>query len=136
MQAQMTIAQLMATGTSTMTETVFENRFNHLEELRRMNARFKIDSSTAIMEGPSIFQGAQVRATDLRAAAALIIAGMVAEGYTRITELKYLDRGYYQFHLKLRQLGATIERVEEDEASYMSPQALEELFEAHVPTNV
>ena len=77
MQAQMTIVQLLATGVSTMTETVFENRFNHLEELRRMNAEFKIEGRTAVMNQESQLQGAQVKATDLRAAAALIIAGML-----------------------------------------------------------
>ncbi|EFR31374.1 UDP-N-acetylglucosamine 1-carboxyvinyltransferase [Eremococcus coleocola] len=111
MQAQMTIAQLLADGTSVMNETVFENRFMHLEELRRMSAKFTADRQTAIMYGPTEFTGANVKATDLRAAAALIIAGLKAKGLTRVSNLQYLDRGYYQFHLKLRQLGADIERV-------------------------
>lgn len=128
MQAQMTIAQLLASGVSTMTETVFENRFNHLEELRRMNAEFMIEGRTAIMTQVSRLQGAQVKATDLRAAAALIIAGMVAEGHTRVTELKYLDRGYYHFHQKLRALGAIIERVDEDEHQPMTTMELERLL--------
>ena len=115
MQAQMTVVQLLASGVSTMTETVFENRFNHLEELRRMNAQFMIEGRTAVMNQESQLQGAQVKATDLRAAAALIIAGMVAKGYTRVTELKYLDRGYYQFHEKLVALGADVKRVEEED---------------------
>ena len=128
MQAQMTIVQLLASGVSTMTETVFENRFNHLEELRRMNAQFMIEGRTAVMNQESQLQGAQVKATDLRAAAALIIAGMVAKGYTRVTELKYLDRGYYQFHHKLRALGANIERVHEDEAIPFTQVELEKML--------
>lgn len=112
MQAQMSIAQLMAEGSSALTETIFENRFMHFEELRRMSANFKIDRQTAIMYGPTEFSGASVKATDLRAAAALIIAGLVAKGLTRVSELKYLDRGYYKFHEKLANLGADIERVE------------------------
>ena len=128
MQAQMTIVQLLASGVSTMTETVFENRFNHLEELRRMNAEFKIEGRTAVMNQESQLQGAQVKATDLRAAAALIIAGMVAKGYTRVTELKYLDRGYYQFHHKLRALGANIERVHEDDVTPFTQVELEEML--------
>ena len=128
MQAQMTVVQLLASGVSTMTETVFENRFNHLEELRRMNAEFKIEGRTAVMNQESQLQGAQVKATDLRAAAALIIAGMVAKGYTRVTELKYLDRGYYQFHHKLRVLGANIERVHEDDATPFTQVELEKML--------
>ena len=128
MQAQMTIVQLLASGVSTMTETVFENRFNHLEELRRMNAQFMIEGRTAVMNQESQLQGAQVKATDLRAAAALIIAGMVAKGYTRVTELKYLDRGYYQFHYKLRALGANIERVHEDDATPFTKVELEKML--------
>ena len=128
MQAQMTIVQLLASGVSTMTETVFENRFNHLEELRRMNAEFMIEGRTAVMNQESQLQGAQVKATDLRAAAALIIAGMVAKGYTRVTELKYLDRGYYQFHQKLRALGANIERVHEDDATPFTQVELEKML--------
>lgn len=111
MQPQMTILQLCAQGTSLLTETVFENRFMHLEELRRMNADFKIDGRSVIMYGPTDFCGAQVAATDLRAAAALVIAGLVARGYTEVTNLKYLDRGYFNFHRKLAKLGAHIKRI-------------------------
>ena len=111
MQAQMSIAQMLAHGDSALTETVFENRFMHFEELRRMSGRFKIDRQTVVMYGPADFSGASVKATDLRAAAALIIAGLTARGLTRVSELKYLDRGYYRFHEKLADLGANIERV-------------------------
>lgn len=112
MQAQMSIAQLLADGTSVLTETVFENRFMHFEELRRMSGNFKVERQTAIIYGSNELSGASVKATDLRAAAALIIAGLVSKGLTRVGELKYLDRGYYRFHEKLQKLGADIERVE------------------------
>lgn len=115
MQAQMTIAQLMAQGTSIMRETVFENRFMHMEELRKMNASFKIDGQSVIIDGGNELQGAEVASSDLRASAALILAGLVSKGYTRVTNLKHLDRGYYDFHNKLRKLGANIERVTEAE---------------------
>ncbi len=113
MQSQMMALLLHADGTSMITETVFENRFMHVEEFRRMNADIKIEGRSVIMNGPNSLQGAEVGATDLRAAAALILAGLVSEGYTRVTELKHLDRGYVDFHKKLAALGATIERVNE-----------------------
>lgn len=112
MQAQMTAIQMLAQGTSVVTETVFENRFQHLEEMRRMNAHVKIDGNVAMIEGGHPMQGALVYATDLRAAAALILVGLTAEGITRVRNLKYLDRGYYQFHKKLQALGANVERVD------------------------
>ena len=111
MQPQMSVLQLLAQGTSTLTETVFENRFMHLEELRRMNAQYRVEGSSVIMNGPTDFNGAEVAATDLRAGAALVIAGLVAKGYTQVTNLKYLDRGYYNFHGKLSALGAQSKRV-------------------------
>ncbi|MFB9770219.1 UDP-N-acetylglucosamine 1-carboxyvinyltransferase [Lactiplantibacillus modestisalitolerans] len=119
MQPQMTILQLCAQGTSLLTETVFENRFMHLEELRRMNADFKVEGRSVILYGPTDFNGAQVAATDLRAAAALVIAGLVARGYTEVTNLKYLDRGYFDFHGKLARLGADVKRISvPDESVY------------------
>lgn len=111
MQAQMTAIQLVAEGTSVVTETVFENRFQHLEEMRRMNGHVKIDGNIAVIEGGHELQGALVYATDLRAAAALILLGLRSNGLTRVRNLKYLDRGYYKFHEKLQQLGASVERV-------------------------
>lgn len=114
MQAQTSVLQLLANGTSVTTETVFENRFQHLEEMRKMNAHMKIDGNVAIMQGNDALQGALVYATDLRAAAALVLAGLKADGITRVRNLKYLDRGYYQFHEKLQKLGAHIERVSDD----------------------
>ncbi|EPM7479639.1 UDP-N-acetylglucosamine 1-carboxyvinyltransferase [Enterococcus faecium] len=117
MQAQMTAIQLVAEGISVVTETVFENRFQHLEEMRRMNAHVKIDGNVAIMDGNHELQGAEVYATDLRAAAALVLAGLKANGITRVRNLNYLDRGYYNFHIKLQQLGADVERVDMDQTS-------------------
>ncbi|MFB7138252.1 MULTISPECIES: UDP-N-acetylglucosamine 1-carboxyvinyltransferase [unclassified Bacillus (in: firmicutes)] len=113
MQSQMMALLLKATGTGMITETVFENRFMHVEEFRRMNANIKIEGRSTIIHGPNDLQGAEVAATDLRAAASLILAGLVVDGYTRVTELKHLDRGYVNFHEKLAALGADIERVNE-----------------------
>lgn len=114
MQSQMMSLMLCAEGTSVITETVFENRFMHVEEFRRMNAKMKIEGRSVFIEGPSDLQGAEVAATDLRAAAALILAGLRADGYTRVTELKHLDRGYVNFAGKLASLGADIDRVDEN----------------------
>ncbi|HEM5988718.1 TPA: UDP-N-acetylglucosamine 1-carboxyvinyltransferase [Streptococcus suis] len=116
MQAQFTALMAVAKGESTMIETVFENRFQHLEEMRRMDLHSEILRDTAIITGGQALQGAQVMSTDLRASAALILAGLVAEGETTVGKLTHLDRGYYRFHEKLAALGATIERVSgEDE---------------------
>ena len=111
MQPQISVAQLAADGTSTLTETVFENRFMHLEELRRMNADFKVEGNAAVLNGPTNFSGSEVAANDLRAAAALILAGLIAKGITQVTHLEYLDRGYWHFNQKLASLGAEIKRV-------------------------
>ncbi|PLS39283.1 UDP-N-acetylglucosamine 1-carboxyvinyltransferase [Carnobacterium maltaromaticum] len=127
MQAQMTAVQLLAEGTSTMTETVFENRYMHMEELRRMNANFKVEGPSLVMYGPTKLQGAEVAATDLRAAAALILSGLCAEGYTRVTHLEYLYRGYFEFHKKLQALGADVERVNEEE-NQLTEAELEKMF--------
>jgi UDP-N-acetylglucosamine 1-carboxyvinyltransferase len=115
MQSQMMALLLRANGTSMITETVFENRFMHVEEFRRMNGDIKIEGRSVIINGPCNLQGAEVAATDLRAAAALILSGLVAEGYTRVTQLKHLDRGYVNFHGKLAALGADIQRVLEED---------------------
>ncbi|MCL2676852.1 MAG: UDP-N-acetylglucosamine 1-carboxyvinyltransferase [Streptococcaceae bacterium] len=111
MQAQMTAAQAIAEGESTMIETVFENRFQHLEEMRRMGVDVDITRDTAQIDGRLDLQGARVKSTDLRASAALILLGMVADGETVVSKLNHLDRGYYNFHEKLKALGADIERV-------------------------
>lgn len=115
MQSQMMALMLVAEGTAVLTETVFENRFMHVEEFRRMNADMKIEGRSVIITGPAKLQGAEVAATDLRAAASLILVGLVAEGTTRVTELEHLDRGYVDFHKKLRALGADIIRTSEDD---------------------
>jgi len=116
MQAQMTLAQLLSVGTTVMTETVFENRFMHFPEFGKMKADYKIEGNSVIMFGPAQLSGANVAATDLRAAAALVLAGLVAEGETRVSNLQYLDRGYYHFTEKLRSLGAKVRRVSVDES--------------------
>lgn len=115
MQSQMMALMLTAKGTSIITETVFENRFMHVEEFRRMNADAKIEGRSVFIEGDINLQGAEVSATDLRAAAALILTGLVSEGVTRVTKLHHLDRGYVDFHKKLAALGANIERVDIEE---------------------
>lgn len=111
MQSQMMVAMLGAEGTSVLTETVFENRFMHVEEFRRMNAKMKIEGRSVIVEGLNALQGAQVQATDLRAAAALILAGLCADGMTEVTQLRHLDRGYVDFAGKLARLGADVTRI-------------------------
>ncbi|MCL1697485.1 MULTISPECIES: UDP-N-acetylglucosamine 1-carboxyvinyltransferase [unclassified Lysinibacillus] len=129
MQSQMMALMLTAEGTSIITETVFENRFMHVEEFRRMNAGAKIEGRSVFIEGPVKLQGAEVMATDLRAAAALILAGLVSEGVTRVTKLHHLDRGYVDFHGKLAALGAQIERVPVEEV------IIEEKTTVELPTN-
>ncbi|HDG9285198.1 TPA: UDP-N-acetylglucosamine 1-carboxyvinyltransferase [Staphylococcus aureus] len=111
MQSQMMALLLTANGHKVVTETVFENRFMHVAEFKRMNANINVEGRSAKLEGKSQMQGAQVKATDLRAAAALILAGLVADGKTSVTELTHLDRGYVDLHGKLKQLGADIERI-------------------------
>lgn len=111
MQSQMMALLLTANGHKVVTETVFENRFMHVAEFKRMNANINVEGRSAKFEGKSQLQGAQVKATDLRAAAALILAGLVADGKTSVTELTHLDRGYVDLHGKLKQLGADIERI-------------------------
>lgn len=115
MQPQFSIAQLLSDGICELTETVFENRFMHLDELRRMNATFNIKGNTALIFGPTKFSGSEVAATDLRAAAALVLAGLTADNVTTVTQLNYLDRGYYRFHNKLADLGANIKRIDDIE---------------------
>jgi len=129
MQSQMMALMLTAEGTSIITETVFENRFMHVEEFRRMNAGAKIEGRSVFIEGPVNLQGAEVMATDLRAAAALILAGLVSEGVTRVTKLHHLDRGYVEFHEKLAALGANIERVPVEDV------VIKEKSTVELPTN-
>lgn len=114
MQAQMMAMMVIAEGRSKVTETVFENRFMHVVELNRMGAQISTEGRSAVIDGPSKLTGCDVRATDLRAGAAMILAGLVAEGTTRIGDLHHIDRGYENFVAKLKNLGADIERVDVD----------------------
>jgi len=114
MQAQMMSLLALANGVSVITETVFENRFMHVSELSRMGANVKIDGRTALIEGVPKITGCEVKATDLRAGAALIIAGLAAEGETDITDIYHIDRGYVEIEKKLSSIGATIERYSAD----------------------
>jgi UDP-N-acetylglucosamine 1-carboxyvinyltransferase len=98
-------------GPSQVTETIFENRFMHVNELLRLGARIHIDGRTAMIEGVERLSGATVMATDLRASASLVIAGLVADGETLVDRIYHLDRGYDQMEEKLRALGADIERI-------------------------
>ena len=115
MQAQFTALMAMAKGESTMIETVFENRFQHLEEMRRMGLHSDIMRDTARIWGGGSLQGAEVMSTDLRASATLILMGLIAEGETKVSKLLHLDRGYYKFHEKLAALGAKVKRVKEED---------------------
>ncbi len=111
MQAQFMVLMCLADGSSRITETVFENRFMHVSELNRMGARIAVDGRTATVTGVSSLQGAEVMATDLRASASLVIAGLVAQGTTEVRRVYHLDRGYERLEEKLAAVGATIERV-------------------------
>lgn len=111
MQAQMMTLLTLASGTSIITETVFENRFMHVSELCRMGANIKIDGRVAILDGVKKLTGCEVKASDLRAGAALIIAGLCAEGTTQIGDIYHVDRGYVNIEEKLKKLGADIQRV-------------------------
>ena len=112
MQAQIMAMLVVSEGKSKVTETVFENRFMHVEELNRMGATITTSDRSANIEGPAKLVGCDVRATDLRAGAAMILAGLVAEGETRIGDLHHIDRGYEDLVEKLKNLGADIERVD------------------------
>ena len=111
MQAQFMAVNCIAEGVSRVTETIFENRYMHVNELVRLGAHIAVDGHTAIVEGIRRLSGATVMATDLRASASLVIAGLVAEGETRVDRIYHLDRGYDRMEVKLRALGADIERI-------------------------
>jgi UDP-N-acetylglucosamine 1-carboxyvinyltransferase len=114
MQPQITVALGLASGISIVTESIFESRFKYVDELTRMGANIKVEGSTAIIEGVERYTGATVSAPDLRAGAALVIAALTAEGYSTVEEIKYIERGYEDFDIKLRELGAQIEKVDDD----------------------
>ena len=111
MQPQIGVTLALAHGTSIVTESIFENRFKYVDELARMGANIKVEGNTAIISGVEKLTGARVSAPDLRAGAALVIAGLAAEGITVVDETVYIQRGYECFDEKLRSLGAEIERV-------------------------
>lgn len=112
MQPQITVALALSQGTSIVTESIFENRFKYVDELTRMGANIKVESNTAIIDGVSKYTGASISAPDLRAGAALVTAALAAEGITTVDDIRYIQRGYEDFHLKLRALGAQIELVQ------------------------
>jgi UDP-N-acetylglucosamine 1-carboxyvinyltransferase len=111
MQAQFTAMNAVASGTSTVTETVFENRLIQTHEMNRMGAKITIEGNTAIIQGQERLAGAPVMASDLRASASLVIAGLVAQGETMIDRIYHIDRGYECIEEKLQALGADIRRV-------------------------
>jgi UDP-N-acetylglucosamine 1-carboxyvinyltransferase len=111
MQAQFMALNTIAEGTARVTETIFENRFMHVNEMVRLGAKIDIDGHTAVMQGVERLSGATVMATDLRASASLVIAGLIADGETLVDRIYHLDRGYDQMEAKLRGIGADIERV-------------------------
>ncbi|MBI1799640.1 MAG: UDP-N-acetylglucosamine 1-carboxyvinyltransferase, partial [Candidatus Eisenbacteria bacterium] len=113
MQAQMMALGSVADGTSVITDSIYLDRFTHVPELLRLGAQIELKGNTAVIKGVERLQGAPVMATDIRASAALVIAGMIAEGETRISRIYHLDRGYEQLEQKLARLGASIERVKE-----------------------
>jgi UDP-N-acetylglucosamine 1-carboxyvinyltransferase len=111
MQAQFTALNCVAEGTGIITETVFENRFMHVQELHRLGADIKVEGNTAIVRGVPQMSGAQLMATDLRASASLVLAGLVAEGETTVDRIYHIDRGYENIEEKLGGLGAHIRRL-------------------------
>jgi UDP-N-acetylglucosamine 1-carboxyvinyltransferase len=113
MQAQYMALMTLAAGTSVITETIFENRFMHAAELLRMGARIRLNGRQAVVEGNSGLKGARVQASDLRASASLVLAGLAARGETIIDRVYHIDRGYEKIEEKLRSVGADIERVRE-----------------------
>ncbi|HYX28447.1 MAG TPA: UDP-N-acetylglucosamine 1-carboxyvinyltransferase, partial [Pyrinomonadaceae bacterium] len=120
MQAQFMTLMTQAHGRSTIKETVFENRFMHASELQRMGAPIQVSHDTAIVDGPSQLVGARVQASDLRASASLVLAGLVAEGETIIDRVYHIDRGYEKIEMKLKDVGADIERVRESVTAPLS----------------
>ena len=114
MQPQISVVLGLAEGTSIVTESIFENRFKYVDELARMGASIKVEGNTAIIDGIATLTGARINAPDLRAGAALVIAGLAAEGITVVEDIVYIERGYEDFDKKLRLLGAEIEKVTEE----------------------
>ena len=122
MQAQFMTLMTQANGRSTITETIFENRFMHASELQRMGARIQVTHDKAIVDGPTKLIGARVQASDLRASASLVLAGLVADGETLIDRVYHIDRGYEKIETKLKEVGADIERVRDSVTAPLSPE--------------
>lgn len=114
MQPQIVVALGLSAGTSIVTESIFENRFKYVDELTRMGANIKVEGNTAIIDGVERYTGASISAPDLRAGASLVLAGLAAEGITVVDDIRFIERGYEDFHLKLKGLGAQIDRVNTD----------------------
>ncbi len=114
MQPQITVALALASGTSMVTESIFENRFKYVDELTKMGASIRVEGNTAFVEGIQKYTGASIYAPDLRAGAALVMAGLAAEGFTTVEGIQFIERGYEDFPEKLRGLGACIERVNDE----------------------
>ncbi len=121
MQAQFMTLMTQAQGRSVIMETIFENRFMHASELQRMGARIQISRDQAIVDGPDKLIGARVQASDLRASASLVLAGLIAEGETLIDRVYHIDRGYERIEAKLKEVGADIERVRESVTAPLAP---------------
>ena len=115
MQPQIATLLALSEGTSTVTESIFENRFKYVDELSRMGASIKVEGNIAIIEGVESFTGAAISAPDLRAGAALVVAGLAAEGYTTVDSIKYIERGYENFEGKMSSLGASMEKIPVDD---------------------
>ena len=114
MQPQMVVTLALARGASIVTESIFENRFKYVDEMTRMGGDIKVEGNTAFINGVEKYTGAGITAPDLRAGAALVIAGLAAEGITTVDDIKYIERGYEDFHIKLQSLGAVMERVDSE----------------------
>lgn len=114
MQSQIAVALGLAQGTSIITESIFENRFKYVDELSRMGACIKVEGNTAVISGVNSYNGASVSAPDLRAGAALVIAGLAADGYTYVDGIQYIQRGYEEFEQKIQSLGGMIERIDNE----------------------
>lgn len=111
MQPQISVALALANGTSIVTESIFDNRFKYVDELAKMGSNIKVESNTAIIEGVNHFTSADLTAPDLRAGAALVLACLTADGFSTVDDIKYIERGYEDFHIKLQSLGAQIDKV-------------------------
>src|ERR687883_1523650 len=123
MQAQYMALMTQAEGQSRITETIFENRFMHASEMQRMGARIQLEGATAVVDGPVRLAGARVQASDLRASASLVLAGLVADGETLIERVYHIDRGYEKIEAKLRAVGADIERLRDSVTASLPPPA-------------